>query len=366
MKSLKLSMAIAIACTFGIAVSAGAAEMNRVGSATGNSAAKSQSKFSAEQLAEIQLRMDLANQIVRNVAEDTDNKGAPKSWRATLMNSLLGAHSSTLRDIAGSAKTALDARTRAAEAITQRRHTTSVAVSVSSGLGSSTDDLVYTPITPCRFVDTRIIRVPLGLTPRQYNTAGVGSDYGGDSNCRLPGSSGEPAIAANVTLVGPANSAGYLTVRPAGSTNVTSWLNFNQAGPSVAVANQGVITTGLNESGDYAFEAFVFNGPADVVIDYFGYFSAAAPTALDCVNIPTTDVTLPADSSGSYPAAACPAGYAVTAPSCYNYNNKNVYVGGSGISNNTSGPGSSAFCEFINRSTVSATASVGASCCRVP
>ncbi len=365
MKSLKLSMAIAIACTFGIAVSAGAAEMNRVGSATGNSAAKSQSKFSAEQLAEIQLRMDLANQIARNVAEDAHNTGALENWRATLMNTLLVAHSSALRDIANSAKTVFDARSRAAEAIAQGQQGTSVTANVSSALGSATDSLVYTPIAPCRFVDTRKAGGQIDTTPRRFSSAVVAVAYGGDNGCFLPGL-GEPAIAANVTLVAPATSAGYLAVRPANSTNVTSWLNFNQSGPTVAVANQGVISTAPDSKGYYAFDVFVVGGPADVVIDYFGYFSAAAPTALDCVNIPTTDVTLPPDSSGSYPATTCPAGYAVTAPACYNYNDKNVYVGGSGISNNTSGPGSSAFCEFINRSTVSATASVGASCCRVP
>src|SRR5579883_1171359 len=124
MNFLKLTMAMAIACAFGAAASAGAADTQQAGPAAGSPTAKSKSKFTAEQRAEIQLRMDLANQIARNVADDARSAGAPENWRATLMGSLLGVHSSTLRDIASSAKTLFDARTQVAEAVTHGHRAT--------------------------------------------------------------------------------------------------------------------------------------------------------------------------------------------------------------------------------------------------
>src|SRR5579883_1041130 len=365
MNFLKLTMAMAIACAFGAAAAAGAAETQQAGPATGSPTAKSKSKFTAEQRAEIQLRMDLANQIARNVADDARSAGAPENWRATLMSTLLGAHSSILRDIAGSAKTLFDARTQVSESITQRRHSASATPAVSSGLGSATDSLVYTPMTPCRFVDTRNVSGPIGTTPRQFDTEALGSVYGGDVNCLLPGL-GEPAIAANVTLVAPATSAGYLAVRPAGSTNLTSWLNFNQTGPSIAVANQGVITTAQDSSdGHYLFEVFVVGGPANVLVDFFGYFSAATPTALDCFGISKIDYTIPPNTNSSY-YATCPAGYAATAPFCDNLDSANVFIGGSGITTNSDGPGNFAYCRFVNQSSAYVFVTMGANCCRVP
>ena len=359
-------MAIAIACVFGAAVSAGAAETDQAGVAAGSFTAKSSSKFSAEQLAEIQLRMDLANRIARNVADDAHDSGAPENWRATLMNALLRAHSSTLRNIAGSARTVFDARTRASEAITGRQHATSSAVIADSALGSSIDSLVYIPMTPCRFVDTRNVGGPIGATPQQFDTEKEGFLYGGDSACTVPGA-GEPAIAANVTLVAPATSAGYLTVRPAGSTNVTSWLNFNQSGPNIAVANQGVISTARDSStGHYLFEIFVNGGPADVVVDYFGYFSAAPRTAVDCSGIPNTVFTIAPNTSNSY-YATCPAGYAVVAPYCDNLSSPNVSIIASGVTTNSAvGPGNFAYCRFANQSSVYVFVTMGANCCRIP
>jgi hypothetical protein len=362
MKLLKLSIAMAIVCAFGASTSAGAAQTNPVSLVSGSLAAKSKSKFTAEQLAEVQARMELANQISHNVEEDARNIGAPESWRAALMNTLLGTHSSVLRDIAGRARTLSDAHEQASQTIKPGRQAR-LAVATAGAISSSTDNLVYTPMSPCRFIDTRNIGVPMGITPRQFDTEKDGSVYGGVAGCTMPGV-GEPAIAANVTLVGPATSAGYLAVRPAGSTNVTSWLNFNQSGPSIAVANQGIITTALNTSDDYAFEAFVVGGPANLVVDYFGYFSAAASTALDCVSVKTS-TTLLASSSGSYPAPACPASYTPTTPYCYNVNQANVFSGGSGIYQNPGTSGTTAFCQFSNQNSTSVNVDVGATCCRV-
>ena len=301
--------------------------------------------------------------------EDARNVGAPDNWRATLMNALLGTHSSVLRDIAGTARTLSDAHARASQATAQGA-ARPAATTANAALGSGTDSLVYTPMSPCRFADTRDPTTgggPIGLAPRQFDTYFTSTKYGGTAGCYVPGS-GQPAIVADVTLVAPATSAGYLTVRPAGLTNVTSWLNFNQSGPTVAVANQGLISTGLisvNNVNHYAFEVFVSGGPADVVIDFFGYFSAAAPTALDCVAVKSS-IAIQGSSSSDYTAPACPSGYIVTAPYCFNGNNSNVFSGGSGTLNNDASSGSTAFCQFMNLGSPTATVLVGATCCRVP
>ena len=62
MQSLKkLPMAIAIACFFAGAVSADAAEITQLCQAPAGPAVKGGSKFTADQRAEIQARMELAN-----------------------------------------------------------------------------------------------------------------------------------------------------------------------------------------------------------------------------------------------------------------------------------------------------------------
>src|SRR5262249_57033096 len=86
-------------------------------------------------------------------------------------------------------------------------------------LGDSTDDLVYTPVTPCRILDTRNFGGAFagGGETRSYHaylTSGTFATQGGAaSNCGIPAN---PAAAAlNIVTVG---GGGFLTAWPFGTT----------------------------------------------------------------------------------------------------------------------------------------------------
>lgn len=357
---------IVLAIMAGLCVSAAAFSAPITSAPPASAQPGSKSRLSSAQLAEAQARVDLANQIAQNVSADAKAKGASDSWRIGLLSVLYNTPSTTLRSISDTAKTldqvhaqAADAQSRAtAPNISGTKRLTSANDAVAADLGSSSDSLVFTPKTPCRFIDTRNVGGPIGTTARAFNTARWGSSYGGDSGCTLPGG-GEPAVAANITLVSPSAAPGYLSIRPAGSSSGTSWVNWYTSGPTVQVGNAGIVATALNGSGDYVFEIFTGIGTAQVVLDYFGFFSASPSTSLDCYDTPLTTITIPVGGSNAGASPSCNSGYSRTGGSCFtsHVDNYVVYQGAWGAGWT---------CAWENATAVDQTGSTGATCCRVP
>ncbi|HEX7917394.1 hypothetical protein [Rudaea sp.] len=322
------------------------------------------------QLAEVQARIDLANRIVQNVSADAQAKGAVDSWRIGLLGVLYNTSSAALRGIADTAKTLDQAHAEAAEAHSSAAGTSaagraSANDAVAAGLGDL-DSLVFTTQQPCRFIDTRNVGGPIGTTVRVFDTFLSGPTYGGILGCTLP-DIGRPAIAANVTIVGPSAAPGYLSIRPAGSGLNTSWINWYQSGSSVQAANSGVIAAALNASNHYAFEMLTGGGTTHVVLDYFGYFSAASPTALECRRV-TVDFVVAANAIASS-TAACPSSHTLTGVGCSGDPNYVVtYPTPEFASTPTTGysSGGSAFCSARNSTSTASSARVSALCCRTP
>jgi hypothetical protein len=127
-------------------------------------------------------------------------------------------------------------------------------------LGDSQADLVYTPVTPCRIIDTRVAGGTLapGL-PRAFKVTGDTTFQGG-ANCGIP--------------FGPATSAmiNFVAVSPAGKGNMQI-TPFGQAMPLASFINYSN-TAGTN----------LANGLAVALCD---------PSAATCTN----DVTLQANNS---------------------------------------------------------------------
>ncbi|MFT3790049.1 MAG: hypothetical protein QM741_03030 [Rudaea sp.] len=348
-------------------------------------ASASKYKLNAAQLAEAQARVQLANTIAQNVAADAKAKSLGDDWRTNLLGTLYNTPSSALSGMSTSVATLDQALSQATTAQQQAAAAKVSAGAAAAGhassaedtteaLGSSYDSLVFTPMTPCRWIDTRVTGGAIGSTARVYDTYYSGSSYGGSSGCVLPGA-GEPAIAVNVTIASP-TAAGFLTVRSYGSTGVTSWVNWYQYGANVQAANAGVISTAVNSStSHYDFEVLTGGGgTAQVILDYFGYFSAAPATALDCVVVGTasgstsidSNVSLPASTATYFTTTTCPAGYTVQTPYCWNQDTTGVYSGGSGVTAGGTGLAGTAFCGFNNTTAAAHTVTVGTSCCRVP
>ena len=217
---------------------------------------------SPAQRSRLDAKIALAQRIIERVSDDAQRKGATPEWREGLAASLYQLSNETLQAIEPGITTLDEAHGAATLAAGQAK-----------SLGDSSNDLVFTPITPCRFIDTRNVGGPIS-TVRVFDTASSGTTYGGAAGCALSGV-GEPAVALNVTVTAMTQQ-GYLIVRPQGSVNTTSFINWDTG--AVQLANAGIITTSLASNGHYEFEITGNKGSPQVIVDYFGYFSAPAGT----------------------------------------------------------------------------------------
>jgi hypothetical protein len=177
-------------------------------------------------------------------------------------------------------------------------------------LGSTQADLVYTPVTPCRIIDTRLNGGPIAAgSTRSFDVAGtnLSSQGGSGTGCGVPFG---PATAAviNFVAVGPAG-AGDLRITPFGTAiptasiiNYTSGLNLAN-GPAVTICNPATTTCTL----DFTIQADVSS--TDLVADVQGYFAAPVRAVGVCG---TNDVNIGGHCyylDGS--AGKCDPGYAV-------------------------------------------------------
>lgn len=357
MKARRSTLVLAVAAGLSLA-SSGYAAPQTSGSVRANAA----TRLSEAQLAEVQARTELAGEIVRNVSADAQAKGLGDSWRVGLLGALYSTPSYALRNIRGTVKTLDEAHARVVEAqvdaveFPAKRASTGNAVA--AGIGSPIDSLVFTPMTPCRFIDTRIVGGSIGTVQRSFDTAFSGASYGGSANCALPFPATHRAIAANVTIVNPSVAAGYLSIRSFASSNVTSWLNWYQV--ATVTANAGTITTDLNGAFHDAFEILTGGGTTDVVVDFFGYFEKAVLPKSTCTSSETDElVTLPVGFNGIRTTTlACPAGTTAVSPMCSS--SSAIRLTAAGID------GGNAYCGWNNTFNKPIDAFQNVICCQVP
>jgi hypothetical protein len=139
--------------------------------------------------------------------------------------------------------------------------------------GDTQADLVYTPVVPCRIIDTRLTGVPLTAGfPRDFVVAGDASAQGGQPNCGIPYG---PATAAviNFVAIGPAGP-GDLRVTPAGAPlPLASILNYSPL-PGLNIANGLVVTMCDPSAGACLSDITILADVSgtDVVADVQGYF----------------------------------------------------------------------------------------------
>lgn len=308
-------------------------------------------QLSAALATEMDQRMQLSGEIVRHVEADAKARGATEAWRIGLLSLMYNTPSASLRDIAAATTTLDQAQTMVQAALPKP-----ASAALAKNLGSSSSSLVFTPLTPCRFIDTRNVGGVLINVPRQFNATAAGPAYGGAVGCQLP--SAAVAIAANVTVTVAAGGPGFVTLRPAASNEVTSFLNWPIGGTS-GVANAGIIPLSFNG----LFEAYAIGNTPQLIVDVFGYFSAAADRdrSLACYQI-RNPITIPGFSNNYYYSTACASGYQAVSAYCWNQNVTGVWMSASGVGID----GVTAFCGFINNSSPSANVTTGVQCCKVP
>lgn len=175
-------------------------------------------------------------------------------------------------------------------------------------LGDVTDDLVYSPVTPCRIVDTRNAGGPIGNhTTRSFDVDGSNfSPQGGNAGpCGIPYGVAR-AVVMNITVTQP-SAPGYLTAWGLGATQpLASTLNFVGGD---TLANTTIVPVLPGTGND--FNIYAGGATAHVVIDVLGYYAAPVATALDCITV-TSAPTACAYNAWTAVDAVCPAGRTAT------------------------------------------------------
>lgn len=212
-------------------------------------------------------------------------------------------------------------------------------------------DQVYTPLPPCRLVDTRLMfEGPVGADAmRSFVLAGLPSyraQGGLDGDCGLR--EVEPtAVVVNLTAVQPA-AAGYATLYPFGAQRpLAASVNFptgDTRGNLVVVRVAGPASAADATLYTYARAHFV----ADVV----GYYAPPRAAALQCLR--SEAWTVEGTGIVTVEAPSCPDGYSPLAANCSTSPEATLVTAGV--------DGCQARSEGAVRAAVTATAI----CCRVP
>ena len=162
-------------------------------------------------------------------------------------------------------------------------------------LGDSGVDLIYTPVTPCRIIDTRLAGGFLS-TQRNFFVAGTGfTTQGGTAgSCGIPLG---PATAAVINFIGvdAAGAGDFRAWAYPAAAPLASVLNY-MAVPGLNLAN-GVIVPICNPAVSvctFDISMLADGAPAQVVADVLGYFRAVDTITMRSTNATTFPaITLP-------------------------------------------------------------------------
>lgn len=231
-------------------------------------------------------------------------------------------------------------------------------------LGSTTGDLVFTAVTPCRIVDTRVAGGPIAANASRpflglaiNSGANFSSQGGSATNCNVA-AVGASAIMVNVTAVTP-SGAGFATVYKSGESRpLAASVNYTAG----AIVNNSVVVGVPNPLAITDFVIYTF-AQSDYVVDIVGYFSPPQATNLQCTQTALQSFTIAAGASNFFNNPLCPAGYHEVMPYCYS-SDAGVNSAGSGVNSNTAGLAT--FCAWHNTTGASRTVFGGSICCRVP
>jgi hypothetical protein len=236
-------------------------------------------------------------------------------------------------------------------------------------LGSSSSDLVYTPLTPCRIVDTRNAggAIPAG-TARGFKAWGASfaAQGGSATDCGIPQSTNVAALALNMVVIGPA-ADGWIAAYPFGGTLPnSSTLNY-LAG--------AVLANGATVKVSQASLAYDWNlhttSKTHFVADVTGYYSKPVSVgSLECETLRGFVLVL-ANSSLSAdkicndhspnPSPVPP--FIMTGGGCdFDFNGPLLVISKSTPNLDNTGW----FCRWQNTTAGDITAFVNTRCCRIP
>jgi hypothetical protein len=221
--------------------------------------------------------------------------------------------------------------------------------------GDLNQDLVYTPVQPCRILDTRSTAagaIPAGTT-RSFvaiNASNFTSQGGSATNCGTLNLSAT-AVALNFTAV-PIGAGGHATVFPFGTAQPnTASVNY----PATQPINNAIIARIPNPLSSFDFTVYT-TSTTHYVADIVGYFAPPLATALQCVETDNDNLDIAGNGgTGNAVAPACAAGYTQTSTNCETTSWMMPIVF---FQNGT--------CSARNGDTATRTLRASRTCCRVP
>ncbi|HEX5758485.1 MAG TPA: hypothetical protein VF121_04785 [Thermoanaerobaculia bacterium] len=229
-------------------------------------------------------------------------------------------------------------------------------------LGSSENDLVYTPVAPCRLLDTRSGGGP--IPPNRTIAFDVAS------LCGVPFPDAKAAV-LNFVAVGP-GGPGHLTVWPWDSVPtpapVSSVINYAAVG-GLNIANGVVVpicntATATDEDCSDDLFARAAISSTHLVVDVLGYFAPPIPTPIECTEA-TAPFSVQAGGTFDNLAVPCPLGYAATGGGFAH--NPTLALPGAGAQIVRSAPTLNGWgCSGRNASAGTWSGTCYAVCCRVP
>lgn len=257
-------------------------------------------RITAQQLDDAQTRIAIATALINRLEPQALALGRSPEWRQVSLNLLLSQPLESLRRLEQEPLTP----DSIADAITRLEEDPNL-------LGENDEDLIYMPMVPCRYIDTRVIGGQI-VGDRTYDVDAAGSAYGGDATCdptSLPHvGNGDDlgALAMNVTIVNPQQAPGFVAIKPQTTSPVTSLLNWYEAGANVQLANQGIITMHQGAGPEFVITA---SASVDVIVDIFGAFVNPEATPLETMSV---TAAWSVGAAGTFDvAAACPVGFSI-------------------------------------------------------
>ncbi len=175
-------------------------------------------------------------------------------------------------------------------------------------LGSSSNDLVYTPVTPCRIVDTRYAGGPIAAgATRDFdvdNATSFASQGGNNGPCGIPYGVAQ-AVAMTITVTGP-SAWGWFTAWSYGYPKPNaSVLNYDTGD---TLANTTIVPVWPGPGFDMSLYS---SATAHAIIDVVGYYAAPVATALDCTTVTSPSTSIPTNFWYRID-VACPVGRTAT------------------------------------------------------
>lgn len=234
-------------------------------------------------------------------------------------------------------------------------------------LGDATADLVYTPVTPCRMVDTRPAASPSGafIGPIAGGTTlGIGtlaSEYatqGGDgTGCDVVDN--PAAIVVSITAVQP-EANGYITAWAHGATQPNvAVLNYRTG---VNINNTTIIPQDTTAAGD-EMDLYTYS-TTHIVVDVVGYFDPPAVTTLEMEELESATKSVAAGAYGCISSPTCSTGYKLTGGGAYTFDRDDLVTT---MAAQSAGAGDQFYyCCMTNIGSVSGDFTCKALCARVP